>query len=212
MTRLLADPSSILDKPYITAEKPTDAPAMTDRRSPRGESIRSRGRRIQVAHHRPVRLLTEEGYPARSPGLIARSTRSLPTARRNDEHRWAAGSPSGQMMGSMVSELPDDQWGNVSDGHLTGPDGRTYRRRGTRSSRKVAQSLIEAGAPLVCYWFGGSQLDWHDGSDAGATWTRLRRDVTTKDAESRRHGRPQWHAGRWEADDGSVVLVLTGTC
>ncbi|MEJ5946478.1 hypothetical protein WDZ17_14365 [Pseudokineococcus basanitobsidens] len=109
----------------------------------------------------------------------------------------------------MQVELPDEQWDALSSGRLEGPDGRRYQRRSTRMRRRQVDDLLSSGAPLVLYWYGGSQLDWCDGEDARRAWEAARSRLTT--SVPRPDGDVVWTAGEWVSDDTSLVL-LTGTC
>ncbi|SOD92940.1 hypothetical protein SAMN06272739_0085 [Blastococcus haudaquaticus] len=66
------------------------------------------------------------------------------------------------------------------------------------------------GAPLVLFYWGGSQLDWFDGVDAQEQWQTVRPHVITE--QPRRKGQIEWTAGRWEDEEGRPLLLLTGHC
>ena len=103
-----------------------------------------------------------------------------------------------------------DQWETVTGGELTGPDGRTYRRRTTRANRGIGDELIGAGSPLVLYYWAGDQLDWFDDQDAVERWRQVRSALTTMPP---RVGKDVvWAGGAWADDDGHSVLLLTGHC
>lgn len=103
-----------------------------------------------------------------------------------------------------------EQWEAIASGELTSPDGRTYRRRTTRASRRTGDALIAAGSPLVLCWWAGDQLDWFDGRDATQRWQQVRSALT---AQQPRVGREVvWTGGAWSDDDGRTVLLLTGHC
>jgi len=112
--------------------------------------------------------------------------------------------------GRVRLDLDDEQWRRVDQGVLTGPDDRRYSRRTTRAKRKQADALIQEGAPLVLYYWGGEQLTWFDGADAQREWAAVRPHVTS--AEPRPRGDVVWTAGRWEDAEGSPLLLLTGQC
>ena len=65
----------------------------------------------------------------------------------------------------MRTELGDDQWLELDQGRLTGPDGRVYQRRGTLAKRRRCEEAVAAGVPLVLRYWAGGQLDWYDGDD-----------------------------------------------
>ena len=110
----------------------------------------------------------------------------------------------------MRTNLSDEQWREVERGWLLGPDARRYSRRTTRAKRKDADLLVQAGAPLVLFYWGGDQLDWFDGVEAQEQWQAVRSHVTTE--EPRRKGDIEWTAGRWEDEEGRPLLLLTGHC
>jgi hypothetical protein len=112
----------------------------------------------------------------------------------------------------VIYDLADEQWTVIASGQLTAPDGTVYHRRTTRTRRQDADALIASGTPLICYWYGGGQLDWHDGDDAPAAWTRLRLRVIAHTPRPDPGGEPLWTAGRWDSDNGHTILVLTGNC
>ncbi|MEH3033960.1 MAG: hypothetical protein PGN07_07935 [Aeromicrobium erythreum] len=96
---------------------------------------------------------------------------------------------------------------------LTGPDGRTYRRRSTRMSRRTAGELVRGGTPLVLHLWSAGQLDWLDGDDALAAWDEERPHVTTQEPTAKQLAKHvAWHAGLWEADDDARLVLLTGSC
>lgn len=109
----------------------------------------------------------------------------------------------------MKVELDGEQWDAVTSGTLRGPDGRVYQRRSTRTRRRQVDDLLADGAPLVLYWYGAGQLDWHDETDAAAAWASARKRLTT--SVPKPDGDVVWMAGEWLSDDRSLVL-LTGTC
>ena len=81
-------------------------------------------------------------------------------------------------------------------GQLVGLDGRTYAMGAGRIGRAEIERLIEAGWPVVTY-FPGGRLVWHDEDDAWPAW-----------ADARDAGSGSVTAGRWEAADGAVIVVL----
>ena len=111
----------------------------------------------------------------------------------------------------MRLDLSATPWHAVEEGQLTAPDGRTYRRRSTRSSRRAAAALVAEGRPVVTHWPGGlpetTRVVWHDGDDAVAAWADARADVTSGTPEPRKG--PVVTVGRWESPDGAVALVLS---
>lgn len=108
----------------------------------------------------------------------------------------------------MKHDLSEQLASFESDG-LLDPDGVRYRRRGTRLARRAADTLIGNGSPLAVYLRSADQLDLHIGDDALFAWERLRGDVTMNPKPGKS---VQWTAGRWESDDGSELVVLTGHC
>ena len=112
----------------------------------------------------------------------------------------------------MIYDLADTQWAAIEGGRLTAPDGTVYQRRATRTRRADADALIASGTPLICYWYGGGQLDWHDGDDARAAWARLRSRITAQTPRPAPGGDPIWTAGNWDSNNGDTILVLTGHC
>ena len=102
----------------------------------------------------------------------------------------------------MRRELCDDALG---PGHLVGPDGRTYRRRTTRIQRGEAESLADAGCPVVTYLPGG-RLVRHDEDDAWPAWADARGALTSGLPDP---GRGQAvTGGRWQVVDVATALVL----
>ena len=106
--------------------------------------------------------------------------------------------------------LGEEQWHEVGQGRLLGPDARRYSRRTTRTKRKEAERLLTDGAPLVLFYWAGGQLDWFDGVDAHDQWKSVRAHVVS--TEPRLKGDIEWTAGRWEDEEGQPLLVLTGHC
>jgi hypothetical protein len=87
-------------------------------------------------------------------------------------------------------------------GQLVGADGRTYSLRTTGIAPREVEALIESGWPVVTYVAGG-RLVWHDEDDAWPAWADARTCLTSglPDGES-------VTAARWEAADGSPLVVL----
>ena len=112
----------------------------------------------------------------------------------------------------MIYDLADEQWRAIESGQLIAPEGTVYHRRTTRTRRQDADALVASGAPLICYWYGGGQLDWHNGDDARAAWARLRPRVTAQTPRPDSSGAPVWTAGRWDSSNGHTILVLTAHC
>lgn len=75
--------------------------------------------------------------------------------------------------------------------------------------RRRIDDLLAAGSPLVLYWYGAGQLDWHDEAEAAAAWATARNRLTT--SVPKPDGDVVWTAGEWLSDDRSLVL-LTGAC
>lgn len=111
---------------------------------------------------------------------------------------------------AMEADLDETHWRDVAEGQLTGPDSTRYVRRTTRSSVRDAEQLIRAGAPLVLYYWAGGRLEWRDGEDAMAQWRVSRSQITRHERAPKKNIR--WTIGRWEADDGRPLVVLTGDC
>lgn len=84
---------------------------------------------------------------------------------------------------------------NARMGQLVGADGRTYSLRAPWIHPAEAESLIEAGWPVVTYYAGG-RLVWHDEDDAWPAWADARSAPETATA------------GRWESPDGSLAVVV----
>ena len=84
---------------------------------------------------------------------------------------------------------------NARMGQLVGADGRTYSLVSTRIETADVEALIESGCPVVTY-FPGGRLVWHDEDDAWPAWADARSAPDTVTA------------GRWDAPDGSVAVVL----
>ena len=106
--------------------------------------------------------------------------------------------------------MADQQWREVEQGRLLGPDERRYTRRTTRTKRKEVDRLVAQGGPLVLFCWAGDQLDWFDGADAQDQWRVVRARVTSD--EPRRKGDIEWTAGCWEDEDGRSLVLLTGHC
>jgi hypothetical protein len=98
-------------------------------------------------------------------------------------------------------------------GKLTGADGRSYSRQGTKLSRRVADDLVTAGVPVVLYLYGHGRFEWTDGEDARQVWDEVRPHVITSDPTTKQLRKHEmWNAGVWASDDDRQVLYLTGTC
>jgi hypothetical protein len=98
-------------------------------------------------------------------------------------------------------------------GKLTGADGRSYARRGTKMKRSVADEVVASGAPLVLDMWSSGQLDWFDGEEAATAWDDVRAYVISADPTTKQLLKHEmWNAGQWESDDGKVLLYLTGHC
>ena len=110
----------------------------------------------------------------------------------------------------MRCDLSADHFHEAGQGWLVAPNGYRYFRCTTRTQRKEAARLVADGVPLVLYYWAGEQLDWRDGADARDEWQVVRPHVIT--GEPRRKGDIEWTVGRWEDEDGRLVLVLTGHC
>jgi hypothetical protein len=106
-------------------------------------------------------------------------------------------------------DLAESQWVAVSHGEILGPDGRTWRRRSTKTARSECDRLVSTGSAFVLYYFAGGQLDWFDGDDAAALWPEVRKAVVTA---ARRKGDLEWTAGIWVDNDEESILLLTGHC
>ncbi|RBY86689.1 hypothetical protein DQ244_18605 [Blastococcus sp. TBT05-19] len=82
---------------------------------------------------------------------------------------------------------------NARMGQLVGADRRTYSMTGVALDRAEVEALIERGCPVVTYLPGGRLL-WDDEDDAWPAWADARRERVS--------------AGRWEAADGSLLVVV----
>jgi hypothetical protein len=82
---------------------------------------------------------------------------------------------------------------NARLGQLVGADRRTYSMTGVALERAEIEALIEGGCPLVTYLPGGRLL-WHDEDDAWPAWADVRGERLS--------------AGRWEAADGTPLVVV----
>jgi hypothetical protein len=82
---------------------------------------------------------------------------------------------------------------NARMGQLVGADRRTYSMTGVALERAEIEALIEGGCPLVTYLPGGRLL-WHDEDDAWPAWADVRGERLS--------------AGRWEAADGTPLVVV----
>jgi hypothetical protein len=107
------------------------------------------------------------------------------------------------------TELGESAWDDVETAVLSAPDGRVYRRRGTRASRRTAADRVAEGAPLVLRHWAGRQLTWCDEDDALAEWARVRRLIVHTPSG---RGDVEWTAGVWEDDDGRQLVFLDGHC
>lgn len=116
----------------------------------------------------------------------------------------------GGTLSVMPVDLSDAQWGEVTQGRITSPQGVTFTRRSTRIKRRHADELIAGGTPLVLYYYGGGQLTWFDGPEAQEQWGAVRPKLTATDPRPKRG--LQWTGGVWLADDRRQLLVLTGRC
>jgi hypothetical protein len=113
------------------------------------------------------------------------------------------------MLDAVRIELDAAAWDETEAAFLTAPDGRVYRRRGTRSSRRTAAERIADGAPLVLRYWAGRQLTWCDHDEARTEWTRVRRRVVHTPTGQ---GAVEWTAGTWEDDTGRQLVFLEGHC
>lgn len=111
----------------------------------------------------------------------------------------------------MRQNLGTEQWLTLQSGRLTSPAGEIFTRRTTKMRRRDAATLIEAGAPLVTYWYGGAELVWHDSYDALSRWAEIGSVVTT-DKPKRRSRDAALTAGRWEDGDGHPLILVVGAC
>ena len=103
-----------------------------------------------------------------------------------------------------------EQWESFEGDGLVAPDGRRFVRRGTRTTRRVADEVVAAGGPVVVFLWSAGRLDYADGDDARACWAQLRGDFT---GSPRTGGRTvQWTGGVWEDAAGERLLLLTGHC
>lgn len=76
--------------------------------------------------------------------------------------------------------------------------------------RRRVDELIERGAPVVLYRYGGGQLAWFDGADAREQWQNCRAAFTAE--EPKPTGDVVWTVGLWLSDDESPLVVLEGQC
>jgi hypothetical protein len=111
----------------------------------------------------------------------------------------------------MRADMSAEQWHAVEEGSVRAPDGRVFSRRTTREKRKAVAALIEAGAPLLTYWPGGlpekTQVVWHDQEDALTAWAEVRARLTSENPDPRKGTSAT--AGRWETQDGDLLVVVT---
>lgn len=114
----------------------------------------------------------------------------------------------------MGVDLHDRQLAEHRDqGKITGADGRGYARRGTKTERKTADTLMAQGTPLVADLYSSGQFEWFEGDEATSMWSEVRPNVTSSTPTAKQLKKAVvWNAGIWEAEDGSVLLYLTGTC
>lgn len=102
---------------------------------------------------------------------------------------------------------------DVEQGKITGPDGRSYSRRGTKAKRTHGDELIATGASLILEMYSSGQFEWLDGQDARNVWEEVRPYVTRSDPTAKQLAKhTMWTLGIWECDDGTTVLHLTGHC
>lgn len=114
----------------------------------------------------------------------------------------------------MRAELDEFQRARDADqGKVTGPDGRTYSRRSTRTKRSACDEIVATGRPVVLEMYGNGQFEWFDEDDASTIWAEVRPYVVSTEPTTRQLAKhSMWTAGVWESDDGHAVLYLTGHC
>lgn len=76
--------------------------------------------------------------------------------------------------------------------------------------RRAVDGAIDAGAPLLVYWYGGGALKWFEGVQAHERWLSCRSAFTSE--PPRLGGDMVWTGGLWLSDDEAPLVVLEGHC
>jgi hypothetical protein len=83
------------------------------------------------------------------------------------------------------------------------------------SAPRAARPSSDGGARSG--WPAGSgspscanQLEWFDGEEARVEWQCVRRHFITEDPHG--NGDIEWTGGRWEDEEGRLLLMLIGHC
>ena len=96
---------------------------------------------------------------------------------------------------------------------VSGPDGRGYSRKSTRTSRRTGDAMVSAGVPLILDLYRHGRFEWFDGEDARNEWASVRPYVISTEPTSKQLAKHEmWNAGIWTTADDRQVLYLTGHC
>ncbi len=102
---------------------------------------------------------------------------------------------------------------SIEEGEVVSPAGECFRRKSTRLSRRACDELLQNGAAVLLYWYGGGLCRWYEGEAAQAAWRELSTALSVAPSKSAGKKRDlQWTAGEWTSGDGSSLLLLTGHC
>lgn len=102
---------------------------------------------------------------------------------------------------------------DADQGSVTGADGRTYSRRGSKTKRRVCDEIVATGCPIVLHRYSSGQFEWLDQEDAASAWAEIRSHVVATEPTTKQLTKhAMWTAGIWESDDGSRLLFLSGHC
>ena len=106
--------------------------------------------------------------------------------------------------------LVQEQWDALAQGQLVSPAGVRFVRRSSRIKRRDADAMMAAGAPLVLYSYGRTQLDYCDGAEAVQQWNAVRGSLVRQEPQP--PGEVVWTGGRWVSEDQDELLLLTARC